>query len=67
MVWRELHGYEQSFTIEPLPSMNEWIDKHHHFPVFLQIVSITELSPTDINVLISRYAILGDLNYIDIY
>ncbi|KAF8867309.1 hypothetical protein BDZ45DRAFT_795029 [Acephala macrosclerotiorum] len=48
------------------PLVYEWIDKHDHFAVFVQVVSIAKLSSTERIDLIRRYARLGRLNYINI-
>jgi hypothetical protein len=46
------------------PLVYEWLDKHDHFAVFLQVVSIAKLSSTERISLICRYTKLGRLNYI---
>lgn len=48
------------------PLVYEWLDKHDHFALFLQVVSIVKLSSTERIDLICRYAILGRLNYMKI-
>ncbi|KAL5312949.1 hypothetical protein ACEPPN_019375 [Leptodophora sp. 'Broadleaf-Isolate-01'] len=48
-----------------VPAVYEWIDKHDHFAVFLQIVSIAGLSSTESDALMCHYAVLGRLNYVN--
>ncbi|KAG9237982.1 hypothetical protein BJ875DRAFT_480792 [Amylocarpus encephaloides] len=47
------------------PIVYEWIDKHDNFAVFLQNVSITRPSSTELRDLFRHYAELGRLKYIN--
>ncbi|KAH8680015.1 hypothetical protein BGZ60DRAFT_525207 [Tricladium varicosporioides] len=51
---------------EPSHVIYEWLSKHDHFAVFLQFVTSTRLDSAGRIRLISCYARLGRLNYIDI-
>ena len=48
------------------PVIYDWLDKHDHFAVYLQLLSIAKLDSTEIICLISRYATLGRLDYLNI-
>lgn len=48
------------------PAVHEWIDKHDHLAMFLQVVSIAGMSSTERIDLICHYAKLGRLNFINI-
>ncbi|KAH9207096.1 hypothetical protein DL95DRAFT_484257, partial [Leptodontidium sp. 2 PMI_412] len=74
-LWKQMirgsHGlartpWSQAEFHDRVPAVYEWIDKHDHFAVFLQIVSIAGLSSTEGDALMCHYAVLGRLNYINI-
>jgi hypothetical protein len=48
------------------PAVHEWIDKHDHLAMFLQVVFIAGTSSTERIDLICHYAKLGRLNFINI-
>jgi hypothetical protein len=48
------------------PAIHKWIEKHNHFAVFLQVVSIAGISSTERIGLICHYATLGRLDFINI-
>ncbi|KAH8684390.1 ankyrin repeat-containing domain protein [Tricladium varicosporioides] len=48
------------------PVIYKWIEKYNHLAVFLHVLSIAKLSPTEGQDLVRHHAILGHLNYINI-